>query len=82
VNDLVKHAVAAHSGADRWNQVNSITVDASITGALWDVNGKPNALKDVRFEVDTKSVAFEFGRRRQPTLKSVQRKDFQNCWGA
>ena len=54
MNDLLKRAVAAHGGADRWNQVKSITVDASITGALWDVKGKPDALKDVRFEVDTK----------------------------
>jgi hypothetical protein len=54
VNDLVKRAVAAHGGVDRWNQVNSITVDASITGALWDVKGKRDALKDIRFEVDTK----------------------------
>jgi len=36
-----------------WNQTKSITVDASITGALWDVKSKGDALKDVRFEVDT-----------------------------
>ena len=38
---------------DRWNQVQSITVDASITGAFWHLKGKGDALKDVRFEVDT-----------------------------
>jgi hypothetical protein len=53
VNDLLESAVAAHGGLDRWNQVKSITVDASITGALGHVKSKGDALKDVRFEVDT-----------------------------
>ena len=54
MNDLLERAVSVHGGLDRWNQVNSITVDASITGALWHVKGKGDALKDVRLEVDTK----------------------------
>ena len=54
MNDLLETAVAAHGGLDRWNQVKSITVDASITGAVWYVKNQGDALKDVRFEVDTK----------------------------
>jgi len=54
MNDLLESAVAAHGGLDRWNQITAITVDASITGSLWHVKGKVDALKDVRFEVDTK----------------------------
>jgi hypothetical protein len=53
MNDLLDSAVAAHGGLDRWNQVKSITVDASITGALWALKSQDDALKDVRFEVDT-----------------------------
>ena len=53
MNDLLKSAVAAHGGMDRWNQIKSITVDASITGAFWHLKGKGDALKDVRLEVDT-----------------------------
>ena len=53
MNHLLENAVAAHGGLDRWNQVKSITVDASITGAIWSVKSKGDALKDVRFEVDT-----------------------------
>jgi len=34
MNHLLENAVAAHGGSDRWNQVKSITVDASITGAI------------------------------------------------
>ena len=54
MNDLLETAVAAHGGLDRWNQIKSITVDASISGALWTVKGKVDALKDVRVEADTK----------------------------
>lgn len=54
MNDLLERAVAAHGGLDRWKQVNSITANASITGALWGLKGKPDALKDVRIQVDTK----------------------------
>ena len=53
MNDLLDNAVAAHGGLDRWNQVTSITVDASITGAFWHIKGQGDALSDVRFEVDT-----------------------------
>src|SRR6516225_10450132 len=53
MNDLLESAVPAHGGLNRWNQVRSITVDASITGPIWYVKGKGDALKDVRFEVDT-----------------------------
>ena len=54
MNDLLETAVSAHGGLDRWNQIKSITVDASITGALWYVKGKVDAVKHVGFEVDTK----------------------------
>jgi hypothetical protein len=54
MNDLLELAVGAHGGLDRWNQVNSIAVAASITGALWHVKGKSDALKDVHLEVNTK----------------------------
>jgi hypothetical protein len=53
MNELLDSAVAAHGGLDRWNQVRSITVGASITGAFWHLKGKGDALKNVRFEVDT-----------------------------
>jgi hypothetical protein len=54
MQDLLDSAVAAHGGLDRWNQVTAINVNASITGALWYVKGKVDALKDVRFEAHTK----------------------------
>ena len=53
MNSLLKSAVAAHGGLDRWNQVKSITYDASITGAFWHLKGNGDALKNVRLEVNT-----------------------------
>jgi hypothetical protein len=53
MNDLLDSAVAAHGGLARWNQVKSITVDASITGALFHAKNQADALKHVHLEVDT-----------------------------
>jgi hypothetical protein len=54
MNDLLDLAVKAHGGLDRWNQVKSVRVAASITGAIWFVKGKGDALKDVIGTIDTK----------------------------
>ena len=53
MNELLDLAVASHGGLDRWKQVTSIAVDASITGALWDLKNNGHTLKDVRLVVDT-----------------------------
>lgn len=53
MTDLLKHAIAAHGGLDRWNTVSWITVDAAITGALWNVKRQGDAPADVRFTADT-----------------------------
>jgi len=53
MNDLLASAVAAHGGMDRWNRIRTITVNADITGAFWQVKGKGDALTNIRFDVDT-----------------------------
>jgi hypothetical protein len=40
MNELLELTVKAHGGLDRWCQVTSIRVPASITGAIWFVKGK------------------------------------------
>lgn len=47
MNDLLKIVVEAHGGLDRWNQLKSVNVQASITGGIWYVKGRPDVLKDV-----------------------------------
>ncbi len=53
MNDLLELALASHGGIARWNQINTIKVNASITGGIWYVKGKPDALKDVVITLDT-----------------------------
>jgi hypothetical protein len=55
MNDLLKQAVDAHGGLDRWNKVNAIQVAASITGAIWYVKGKPDILKNVVLTAETRN---------------------------
>ena len=53
MTDLLDLAVQAHGGMERWRQLSSIRVAASITGAIWFVKGQGDALKDVVLTVDT-----------------------------
>ena len=50
MNDLLKLAVEAHGGLDRWNQLKTLTANISVTGALWHLKGKPDILKGISIE--------------------------------
>jgi len=54
MNELLNLAVKAHGGVERWNKVKSMKVAASITGAIWFVKSKGDALKNVVMTVATK----------------------------
>jgi hypothetical protein len=54
MNPLLQLAIKAHGGLDRWNNVKSIRVAASITGAIWYVKGKGDFLKDVVLTAETR----------------------------
>jgi hypothetical protein len=54
MEELLAMAIEAHGGLDRWNKVNSLTVAASITGAIWSIKGQADALKDVVITAETK----------------------------
>jgi hypothetical protein len=54
MNDLLKTAIQAHGGLDRWQRVGKLRVEASITGAIWFVKGQGDYLKHVVMDVDTK----------------------------
>jgi len=62
MNELLKLAVNAHGGLDRWNNVQAIKMAASITGAIWYVKGKPDCLKNIVMTADAKTerVVTEF----------------------
>lgn len=52
--DLLDLAVAAHGGQTRWDEISSIKIDVSITGAIWYAKGQPDVLNDVVMNVDTR----------------------------
>jgi hypothetical protein len=53
--ELLDLAVKVHGGLDRWNKVKAIKVGASITGAIWFVKGKGDALKNVVLTAETRN---------------------------
>jgi hypothetical protein len=59
MSDLLDLAVQAHGGLDRWRQIRSIRVIASITGAIWFVKGRGDVLKDVVLTADTNAERLE-----------------------
>jgi hypothetical protein len=62
MNELLQLALTAHGGIERWNKVKSIKMQASITGAIWYLKGKPDYLKNIVMTADTKTerVVTEF----------------------
>jgi hypothetical protein len=54
MSNLLDVAVKAHGGLERWNKVKSVKVAAAITGAIWFVKSKGDALKNVVMTIDTK----------------------------
>jgi hypothetical protein len=54
MNDLLQTAVTAHGGLNRWHEISTIRVAASITGAIWFVKSQGDYLKDIVMTVDTK----------------------------
>ena len=54
MNELLKKSVDAHGGLDRWNEIRSIKVAASISGAIWFVKSQGDYLKDIVMTVDTR----------------------------
>jgi hypothetical protein len=54
MNDLLQTAVDAHGGLERWNQINSIQLAASITGEIWKIKGQEGYLNNVVMNIDTR----------------------------
>jgi len=45
MNDLLQVAVNAHAVLERWNQLKTVKASVSITGAIWQLKGKPDIRK-------------------------------------
>lgn len=51
MDDLLRVAIDAHGGLERWNQLQLLSADLSVTGAIWGFKGKPDFLKNIRMEL-------------------------------
>jgi hypothetical protein len=50
---LLQIAIDAHGGLKRWTQIRTISVSASITGAIWAIKGQADYLNNIVMRVDT-----------------------------
>jgi hypothetical protein len=48
MDNLLKLAIEAHGGLERWRQFNEVKANVSITGALWHLKSQPDVLKNVQ----------------------------------
>jgi hypothetical protein len=53
MDDLLALAIDAHGGMKRWERISRFRATLSITGAIWDLQGKPGLLTDVVLEGET-----------------------------
>src|SRR5262249_42584419 len=84
MNDLLNLAVEAHGGLKRWSRVESVTVAASITGDIWQTKSKPDYLKNVTFNAETKRerVTMEFPGQEKRTVFEPNRVELQRLDGS
>ena|ERR1700730_1299656 len=54
VNDLLRRAIDAHGGMRRWDRNSRFRAAVSITGAIWQLKGKPGMLTDIVLEGQTR----------------------------
>lgn len=54
MSELLERAIAAHGGWERWQQVERVTAEISVDGAMWHLKGWPGALAQSRVAADTR----------------------------
>jgi hypothetical protein len=70
-NDLLKRAVEAHGGLERWNTFRTLEADMSITGAIWHVKQKPDIFRRIVATLDTHTQRVEMQPFTAPQRRSV-----------
>ena len=55
MDNILAYAIQAHGGLNAWNKLQSLHVNASIGGALWDQKGLPGIFKNTRVQLDLQS---------------------------
>jgi len=52
-SDLLETVMEAHGGLERWGKISSVRVEASITGAIWHLKGRPDVVQQVVITAST-----------------------------
>jgi hypothetical protein len=60
MSDLLETALVAHGGRERWDRVDHLVVEASITGAMWERKQQAGVLKNVRIDVEAHQPHVEY----------------------
>ena len=83
MTELLKIAIEAHGGLDRWNKVNAIEAATSITGAIWYVKKQVDVLKDVVItaEVKQERLTMDFPGQNKRTIFEPDRVLIQTSQG-
>ena len=62
MSDLLELALKAYGGLERWNSFQSIAIELSVAGVLWDLKGQAGLFSDARYEADTHTQRATLGR--------------------
>lgn len=62
MTELLDFSIEAHGGRARWDKIRTVSVELSITGALWDLKGKTGIFEDSRYEAEVHSLRATLGR--------------------
>ncbi|HEX8343248.1 MAG TPA: hypothetical protein VF657_00710 [Actinoplanes sp.] len=54
MNELLALAIRGHGGLARWQQLSRFRAKASITGAMWGLQGRPGLLEDIVVDGETR----------------------------
>jgi len=69
--DLLKTAIEAHGGIERWNAFSTLRAELSIGGAIWEVKQQPGLLSNKTFEIQTKEEQLSITPFSSPGLRAV-----------
>lgn len=62
MNDLLNSVIFSHGGLDRWNSLQTVALELSVGGALWDIKGQTGLFADSLYEADTHKQRATLGR--------------------
>ncbi|MEP3246452.1 MAG: hypothetical protein ABJN40_19060 [Sneathiella sp.] len=72
---LLNFTMDAHGGLKRWEEISEIGLHASIKGALFNLKGQSDLLKDVKVKIDCRTPKTEYSPYIEPDQKGAFKRD-------